>query len=106
MIMMPSPRFSAGDVVQHELFDYRGVIVAVDTHFRGTDDWYETVARSRPPKHRPWYHILPHEAGHQTYVAERNLRPDPSGLPIQHPLVERYFTGFSDGRYVRDAETH
>ena len=35
---------------------------------------------------------------HQTYVAERNLEPDHSGLPIQNPLVERYFTDFSNGR--------
>ena len=33
MIRMPSARFSVGDVVQHKLFDYRGVIVDVDTHF-------------------------------------------------------------------------
>ncbi|HAB30308.1 MAG TPA: heat shock protein HspQ, partial [Gemmatimonadetes bacterium] len=52
---MPSARFSVGDVVQHKLFDYRGVIVDVDTHFQGTEEWYEVVARSRPPKHRPWY---------------------------------------------------
>ncbi len=28
---------------------------------------------SRPPKHRRWYHVLPHGAQHQTYVAERNV---------------------------------
>ena len=49
MIRMPSARFSVGDVVQHKLFDYRGVIVDVDTHFQGTEEWYEVVARSRPP---------------------------------------------------------
>ncbi len=106
MIRMPSPQFSVGDVVLHHLFDYRGVIVEVDTHFRETEEWYETVARSRPPKHSPWYHVLPHGAQHQTYVAERNLEPDPSGLPIQHPLVERYFTEFSEGRYLSDAQFH
>ncbi len=81
MIRMASARFSTGDVVQHKLFNYRGVIVGVDTHFRGTEAWYEAVARSRPPRHRPWYHVLPHGAQHQTYVAERNLEPDYSGLP-------------------------
>ncbi len=106
MIMMPSGRFSVGDVVQHKLFDYRGVIVDVDTHFRGTEAWYEAVARSRPPKDRPWYHVLPHGAQHQTYVAEQNLEPDHSGLPIQHPLVGHYFTDFINGRYVHDAQLH
>ena len=106
MIGMPSARFSVGDVVQHNLFGYRGVIVDVDTHFLGTEAWYEAVARSRPPKHRPWYHVLPHEAQHQTYVAERNLERDESGLPIQHPLLERYFTDFGKGRYVSDVQMH
>ena len=82
------------------------VIVEVDTHFRGSDLWYDTVARSRPPKYSPWYHVLPHGAQHRTYVAERNLEPDDSGLPIQHPLVESYFSGFSSGRYVTDVQAH
>ena len=93
-------RFSIGDVVRHELFDYRGVVIGVDPQFAGTDEWYETVARSRPPKDHPWYHVLPHGAEHQTYVADRNLQSDHSGHPVEHPLVEVYFTHFIDGRYV------
>ncbi|GIT03660.1 MAG: hypothetical protein CM1200mP28_09190 [Deltaproteobacteria bacterium] len=27
-----------------------------------------------------------------TYVAERNLEADPSPKPINHPLVDQYFT--------------
>jgi heat shock protein HspQ len=106
MIRMPGPQFSVGDVVRHSLFDYRGVIVEVDPHFQGTEEWYEGGARSRPPKHSPWYHVLPHGAQHQTYVVERNLEADESGLAVQHPLVEHYFTNFADGRYVRDTEVH
>ena len=105
MIMMPDARLSVGDVVRHKLFEYRGVVVDVDTYFQGTQEWYEAVARSRPPKHRPWYHVLPHQAQHQTYVAERNLEPDDSGLPIQHHLIDRYFVDFVDGRYVSDSQT-
>lgn len=105
MIRMPSARFSVGDVVRHKLFDYRGVVVDVDLRFQGTEVWYEIVARSKPPKYSPWYHVLPDGAVHQTYVAERNLDPDDSGLPIQHPLVERYFTDFTNGRYVNDLRT-
>ena len=104
MIRMPYPRFSVGDVVHHNKFDYRGVVVEVDAHFQGSEAWYEAVARSRPPKYSPWYHVLPHGAEHQTYVAERNLEADLSGLPVQHPLVERYFTDFSDGQYVKDRQ--
>jgi hemimethylated DNA binding protein len=37
---------------------------------------------------------------HETYVAERNLEPDPSGTPVRHPLIETCFSSFSDGRYL------
>ena len=95
-------RFSIGDVVHHKLFGYRGVIIDVDPTFQGTDEWYSTMARSKPPKDRPWYHVLPHGAQHQTYVAERNLEPDTTGEPVQHALVEIYFSRFVNGRYVSD----
>ncbi len=93
-------RFSMGDVVHHELFGYRGVVVGADAKFTGSDHWYEIVAQSKPPKNRPWYRVLPHGATHQTYVADRNLQPDKSGEPVEHPMVEVYFTHFINGRYV------
>lgn len=92
--------FAIGQLVQHRLFDYRGVVVDVDPAFAGSDQWYEQVARSRPPKDAPWYHVLVHEATHQTYVAERNLEADTSGAPIRHPAVQLLFDDFADGAYV------
>jgi heat shock protein HspQ len=91
--------FSIGDLVHHQLFDYRGVIVDVDATFQLTEDWYETVARSRPPKDKPWYHVLVHGAAHSTYVAENNLERDASAEPISHPMLRQYFARFEDGRY-------
>jgi len=93
-------RFLPGQLVRHRRFDYRGVVVEVDAQFAGSDEWYEHVARSRPPKDAPWYHVLPHDAQHTTYVAERNLEPDPDPRPIRHPLVDEVFEGFEDGHYV------
>lgn len=99
-------QFSVGDLVHHKLFDYRGVIVDVDPQFQLTEEWYETAARSRPPKDKPWYHVLVHKGSHQTYVAERNLDPDPSAEAIDHPLIGHYFAGFSEGRYFNDVPSH
>ena len=82
--MTVNAQFSIGDLVYHKLFDYRGVIVDVDPRLMLSDDWYEAVARSRPPKDQPWYRVLVHDATHETYVAERNLEPDTSGTPIRH----------------------
>ena len=59
-------RFEVGQVVQHRRFAYRGVVFDVDPCFQGSDDWYEQVALSRPPKDRPWYHVLVHDASHTT----------------------------------------
>ena len=94
-------KFSVGELVHHRLFDYRGVIVDVDRNFQGTEEWYETVAKSRPPKNRPWYHVLVHGTEHSTYVAERNLEPDDSVEPINHPMLEHFFSKFENGRYSR-----
>jgi len=92
-------RFSVGDVIHHRLFGYRGVVVDVDAAFAGDDAWYEQVARSRPPRDAPWYHVLVSDATHTTYVAERNLELDDSGEPVRHPLLDRFFNDFQDGRY-------
>ena len=71
-------KYCIGQLIQHKLFDYRGIILGVDLEFKSTDEWYEMVAKSRPPKNEPWYHVLVHQKGHQTYVAEQNLQPDPA----------------------------
>lgn len=94
-------KFSIGELVHHRLFGYRGVIVDVDPTCQAPDEWYDTVARTRPPKNRPWYHVLVHDHEHTTYVAERNLEPDESVEPIRHPLLDNFFSGFANGTYVR-----
>ncbi len=98
--MEEEARFAIGELIHHRRFEYRGVVVDVDPSFLGSEEWYEQVARSRPPKDAPWYHVLPHDALHTTYVAERNLESDPSGDPVRHPLLEEFFSDFRDGRYV------
>ncbi len=93
-------KFSIGQLVHHRLFDYRGVIVDVDATFQGTEGWYEHMARSRPPKDEPWYHVLVDQAEHTTYVAERNLEPDQRQDPIDHPLRDHFFSDFQNGQYI------
>jgi hemimethylated DNA binding protein len=63
-------------------------------------EWYDAMARSRPPKDQPWYHVLVHGETHTTYVAERNLEDDPSGASIDHPAVDTIFAAYGDGRYI------
>jgi heat shock protein HspQ len=94
-------KFSVGELVHHRLFGYRGVIVDVDQNFQATEEWYEVVAKSRPPKNKPWYHVLVHESDHSTYVSEQNLEPDGELEPIIHPMVEHFFSRFDHGKYRR-----
>ena len=97
---MKQAKFSIGQCICHKLFDYRGVIVDADPEFQGTEAWYETVARSRPPRDEPWYRVLVHNADHETYVAERNLTGDTSRAPVEHPLLDVFFDGFDKGFYM------
>jgi heat shock protein HspQ len=97
---MNQARFNIGQCVEHRLFDYRGVVVDVDARFLGSDAWYEQVAQTHPPKDEPWYHVLVHDTGRETYVAERNLVADDSHEPINHPLLGRFFTDFEQGHYL------
>lgn len=96
---MQKAKFTIGQIIHHKLFDYRGVIVDVDFRFLGSDEWYEQVARSHPPKDRPWYHVLVDNAVHQTYVAEQNLEVSDNITAINHPLIDSVFSGLENGCY-------
>lgn len=103
---MATPKFGIGQVVHHRKFDYRGVIVDVDAEYSGSEEWYELMARSRPPKDAPWYHVLVDGGMHSTYVAERHLEPDPSGQQVEHPALGEFFDRFEGGRYIMRGRQH
>lgn len=94
-------RFLVGQIVIHQLFDYRGVIYDYDETYQGSAAWYERMARSRPPRDQPWYRVLVDEAEHETYVAERNLALDPDAAPIKHPRLDELFDGLDNGGFYR-----
>ena len=103
---MTTAKFSVGQLIHHKMFGYRGVVVGVDPTFDLTDEWYEEVARSRPPKDAPWYQVLVHDSDQTTYVAERNLEPDTCADPIQHPLIDDVLGPFLDGHYADSGPVH
>ena len=93
-------KFSIGDIIHHLRLDYRGAIYDVDATFQGTEEWYNQMAKSKPPRDQPWYHVLVDQSASMTYVAERNLEADSSSTPIEHPLVDQYFSQFKNGKYI------
>ncbi|WP_243647335.1 heat shock protein HspQ [Aestuariirhabdus litorea] len=98
-------RFDLGQIVSHRRFHYRGVIFGVDPCFSLDDQWYETMATSRPPKDRPWYHVLVDGTDRTTYVAERNLAPCDDHQQIQHPRLGDCFNRYDGDRYYIRATT-
>lgn len=94
-----SGSFHIGQIVVHRRFNYRGVIYDVDPRFMLSEEWYDRVALSRPPKDRPWYHVLVDNLDQTTYVAERNLESAQDRDPIRHRLIGIYFAPFNGGRY-------
>lgn len=94
-----SPAFSVGQIVEHLKFGYRGVVFMIDREFSLSDDWYDQVAKSRPPKDRAWYHVLVDGATHTTYVAERHLAASADLRQISHPQLGTYFARYDGSRY-------
>ena len=91
--------FSIGQLIHHKRFDYRGVIVDVDPEFQGTEEWYSQMATSKPPKDKPWYHVLVNDGHSITYVAEQNLESDKVGGPIDHPEGQYWFEPLTSNHY-------
>ncbi len=46
-------KFRMGQIVHHKLFGYTGVVFDIDPFFQSSDEWYEQVAQSCPPKNKP-----------------------------------------------------
>ena len=96
---MTAGKFYIGQIVAHRLFGYLGVVYDVDPGFTQSEEWYQHMALSRPPKDQPWYHVLVDGMEHVTYVAEQNLGAVVDPQPIRHPLLENYFFAFNGKSY-------
>jgi heat shock protein HspQ len=65
-------KFGVGQLVIHKLFNYRGVVADIDPFFKGTEQWYQGMARSKPTRDQPWHHVLVDDHNINTYVAKKN----------------------------------
>lgn len=92
-------KFHIGQIIEHNKFGYRGVIFDVDAQFSGSESWYQEVATSCPPKDAAWYHVLVDGSDATTYVAERHIQEAFDYKEVDHPLIDVYFSGFSNGHY-------
>ena len=97
--MSDRAKFSIGQIVAHKLFGYRGVIFEVDPQFMLGDEWYDQMAKTKPPKDKPWYHVMVHDTSQTTYVAQQNLESTENLERISHPHVNYIFESFIKGKY-------
>lgn len=98
-----SAKFSIGQVVQHRVHPFRGVIFDVDPVFQNTEEWWNAIPEdSRPKKDQPFYHLFAENetSYYVAYVSEQNLLADDTGEPVDHPEVEEMFSVLEDGRYA------
>jgi heat shock protein HspQ len=95
-------KYAIGQVVQHRVFPFRGIIFDVDPVFDNTEEWWLAIpAEIRPSKDQPFYHLLAEnaESEYVAYVSEQNLIPDDSGAPLRHPSVPDVFDRDETGSY-------
>ena len=95
------PAFRPGQLVRHKRYGYRGVVVTVDPFCKASDQWYRSN-QTQPPRDKPWYHVLVHGSQMTTYAAQTSLEEDPAGEPVDHPLVDVFFSGFDGTEHVRN----
>ncbi len=93
--------FQPGQLVRHRRYGYRGVVVERDDFCKAPEKWYQSN-QTQPDRNQPWYHVLVHSTQSVTYAAQTSLVADESEEPIDHPLVDHFFDGFSDGLYARN----
>ena len=100
-------KFEIGMPVKHRVYGFRGVIFDVDPIFNNTEEWWESIPEDvRPRKNQPFYHLLaetpePERSPYIAYVSEQNLVPEEwDDDPISHPVLEEFFEGMEDGRFI------
>jgi heat shock protein HspQ len=96
-----SAYFHVGECILHRRLGYRGVIIQVDPKCIADDEWYFSN-QIQPFRNQPWYHIFIDGSEDVTYAGEEDLDLDFSKRKINNPMIEKYFTSFQDGRYIRN----
>jgi len=102
-VMQHIAKFRIGQVVRHNLFDFRGVVFDVDPEFSNTEEWWQAIPESvRPSKNQPYYHLLAVNGDnyHVAYASETNLCADETGEPLTHPQMALLFDRFENGHYL------
>ena len=83
-------RFNIGDVVVHQRFGYRAVVIDVDPLFQASGRYNPQACKRDFTQRNPWYRLLVDGSSQMTYVEECELAPDESRHAVDNPHVENY----------------
>lgn len=87
-------KYAIGDVLQHRIHPFRGIVFDIDPEFANTEEWYEAIPEDmRPHRNQPYYHLFAeNESSHYVaYVSEQNLERDDNDEPLSHPEISDVF---------------
>ncbi|XP_065176959.1 uncharacterized protein LOC135806660 [Sycon ciliatum] len=101
-------QFRVGEVVYHNEWHWRGVVIAWDSHAKVPDYWLQEngIASDHESLSQPWYLVLVDEkdkAGATAYVPQHSLSADELAVEgVSHPQLVTYFKSARrpDNRYV------
>jgi heat shock protein HspQ len=102
MRKIKTAKFAIGQIVQHRVHPFRGVVFDIDPQFANTEEWWQSIPEAtRPRKDQPFYHLLAEnsETEYIAYVSEQNLLPDKTGAPLRHPQIKEMFGKRANGLY-------
>lgn len=99
MLTPQATKFFIGQIINHRLLNYRGVIIDVDFNFVGNERWYRKLTLNKPNKQQAWYHILVDNTTQRIYAPEEQLVASTVTSAITHPLLSLYFSSQVNGIY-------
>ncbi|MDH6263274.1 heat shock protein HspQ [Bradyrhizobium sp. BR13661] len=92
-------KYNIGQVIRHRLYEMRGVIFDVETSFAGMDGEPPTNGFATGLVYRLF--AEDDEIPYVASIAEHDLEPDDSGLPVRHPGIGALFEADDEGSYRR-----
>ena len=95
-------KFHVGQIIEHQLFGYRGVVIGADVCFEGNADLFIKLPIDLPNKQQPWYYILVDHQSFYTYVAEQNLQISILTQQVEHPLLGQFFDYYNGIEYTKN----
>ncbi|KAK2144139.1 hypothetical protein LSH36_782g05010 [Paralvinella palmiformis] len=97
--------YRVGQVMEHKLEGYRGVIVGWDDVVKAPEKWLS----DHYPKDKPQWQQLPHysvlvdtqytSSLQKTYVPQENIEIV-TNVKVTHPNLEEYFEGYDGAQYL------